>query len=183
MQQTNVTVKMIRSNLENIPEFVPPSNYSVRWFQAGDEESWRKIQTAAEKFHEINADTFLRVFGRNATWLSQRVCFVLDPDGRPIGTGAAWFDDNFDGRKWGRVHWMAVMPEHQGRGLGKVLMSRVCHRLRELKHTNAYLITSSARLPAITLYGRFQFDPLIRTEHDRCVWEIINNSLPRSTGL
>ena len=162
---------MIRDNLEDIPGFAPSSDYTVRWFQAGDDEAWRRIQTAAEKFHPITSDTFVRVFGRNATWLSQRLCFILDAEGNAVGTGAAWFDDNFDGKKFGRIHWMAVVPEHQGRGLGRVLMTEVCHRLRELKHTNAYLITSSARIAAIRLYLSLGFVPLIRNATDQEVWD------------
>ncbi|MDB6023890.1 MAG: N-acetyltransferase [Verrucomicrobiales bacterium] len=169
--EKNLTIKMIRENLENLPDFAPPVGYSIRWFQSGDEAAWLRIQSAAEKFHQITPDTFVRVFGRNAAWLSQRLCFLLDPAGNPIGTGAAWFDDNFDGRKFGRIHWMAVVPEYQGRGLGGVLMTAVCRRLIELKHTNAYLITSSARLAAIRLYLRFGFAPLIRNQADEILWQ------------
>jgi GNAT superfamily N-acetyltransferase len=179
MSEKNITVKMIRETLENIPAFAPPPGYSIRWFQSGDEEAWRRIQSAAEKFHQITPDTFARVFGRNASWLSQRLCFLVDPAGHLIGTGSAWFDDNFDGRKFGRVHWMAVLPEEQGKGLGKVLMTAVCQRLRELKHTNAYLITSTARVAAIKLYSRFDFVPLIRTDDDRKIWEAIRPTISR----
>ncbi len=166
---------MVRHDLESLPEFPVPPGYAVRWFQAGDEQAWTDIQSRAEKFHPITPETFVRVFGRNATWLAQRVCFLLDPAGKPVATGAAWFDDNFDGRKFGRVHWMAVLPEEQGRGLGKALMSIVCQRLRELKHTNAYLITSSARIPAIRLYSRFGFKPIIRNAADEEIWRELSS--------
>lgn len=173
MIEKNVTVKMVRTDLEKIPLFAVPAGYSIRWFRAGDETPWTEIQSAAEKFHQITPQTFLRVFGRNATWLSQRLCFILDPEGIAIATGAAWFDDNFDGQKFGRIHWIAVRPEHQGRGLGRILLSQVCLRLRDLRHSNAYLITSSARLPALRLYLSFGFQPLARNERDEMIWQDI----------
>jgi GNAT superfamily N-acetyltransferase len=105
--------------------------------------------------------------------LTQRVCFIVNAQGDLVGTGAAWFDDHFDGKKFGRVHWMAVIPEYQGRGLGGVLMSAVCDRLKELKHTNAYLITSTARIPAIRLYRAFGFKPLIRNATDEQMWQAL----------
>ncbi len=178
MAEVNFTVKMVRADLENIPRFTAPPGYSVRWFESGDEEAWRRIQSSAEKFHQITPDTFARVFGRNPTWLAQRLCFVVNPRGELVGTGAAWFDDHFEGRKWGRVHWMAVIPGEQGKGLGRVLMTEVCARLKHLKHNNAYLITSSARIAAIRLYRSFGFVPLCRKPEDELIWKAISSVVP-----
>jgi ribosomal protein S18 acetylase RimI-like enzyme len=96
---------------------------------------------------------------------------LLAPDGQAIGTATAWFKDNFEGRRFGRVHWVAIVPEYQGRGLAKPLMSTICRRLQELGHDCAYLTTSTARLPAINLYRRFGFEPLIRTPEEADIWK------------
>jgi GNAT superfamily N-acetyltransferase len=56
------------------------------------------------------------------------------------------------------VHWVAIVPECQGIGLGKALMTLLCQRLRELGHDQAYLFTSSERVSAIRLYLRFGFE-------------------------
>jgi GNAT superfamily N-acetyltransferase len=79
----------------------------------------------------------------------------------------------------GRVHWMAILPEFQGRGLGKALLSTICHRLRELGHERAYLHTSAARIPAIKLYLKFGFEPMIRNAEERAVWKEVLAGLPR----
>jgi GNAT superfamily N-acetyltransferase len=75
------------------------------------------------------------------------------------------------------VHWVAIVPEQQGRGLGKVLMTIVCHRLRELGHRRTYLTTSTARIPAINLYRHFDFVPLIRAPDDAAIWRELNRCL------
>jgi GNAT superfamily N-acetyltransferase len=54
---------------------------------------------------------------------------------------------------------VAIRPEHQGQGLAKPLLSRVCRRLHELGHSRAYLTTSTSRVPAICLYHAFGFRP------------------------
>ena len=102
--------------------------------------------------------------------LNQRQLYLLEESGQVIGTGTAWFNDNFQGQRFGRIHWVALLPERQGRGLAKPLMSALCRRLRELGHTRAYLSTSSARVPAIRLYRQFGFIPLAEGEQQAAAW-------------
>lgn len=135
----------------------------------------------------------------NSDLLRERQCFVLDAGGKAIGTGTAWFggplaqavgndhprlaparspmhgesERNFTGGRWGRVHWMAMLPEFQGRGLGKALMTTICRRLRDLGHERAYLHTSAARRPAIRLYLNFGFEPIIRKAEEKSAWQEI----------
>ena len=103
--------------------------------------------------------------------LARRQCFLLDAAGHPIGTATAWFDNNYHGQVWGRLHWVAIVPEWQRRGLGKALMSAVCTRLHELHPERSFLRTAPQRLPAIQLYLQFGFEPEIRTPEEQPVWE------------
>src|ERR1041385_1568619 len=169
--QTHSLIRMIRQNLDQIPEFELPGGYSLRWYQPGDEENWLQIHLAADRLQPISRELYVREFGSDAALLAQRQSYLVAPDGRAIGTATAWFKDNFEGRTFGRVHWVAIVPEFQGRGLAKPLMSKICRRLRELGHDCAYLTTSTARLPAIKLYLGFGFVPLIRTPEDAEVWK------------
>ena len=75
--------------------------------------------------------------------------------------------------RWGRVHWMAIRPEFQGRGLGRALLTVICRRLRELGHERAYLHTSAARLAAIRLYLGFGFEPVLRNAEEETVWKAV----------
>lgn len=161
---------MVRGNLENLPEFVFPPGLSLRWYRPGDEALWRQIHLAADHLNRITSDLFLQQFGSDTALLTQRQCYLFGGEGEAIGTGTAWFDDQFEGARYGRVHWIAIVPGYQGRGLGKPLLAAVCQRLRQLGHDRAYLSTSTARLPAIKLYLRFGFAPLIRSEAEDAFW-------------
>ena len=169
--ERNLPVKMVRESLDNIPEFTVPVGFSLRWYRRGDERHWFGIHVVADVQNQITRELFQREFGTDERLLTERQCYLLDAGGNPIGTGTAWFDDDFVGTRVGRVHWVAVVPEHQGRGLAKPLMTEVCRRLSELGHTRAYLSTSTARLRAIRLYLRFGFVPLIRNEMEAALWQ------------
>ena len=166
---------MIRPNLKDIPEFALPAGFSLRWHEPGDEQAWFQIHLAADRENEITPGLFTRAFGLDSALLAQRQCYLLDLAGAVIGTATAWFDDNFQGMPFGRVHYVALLPPYQGRGLSKPLMTAVCRRLRELGHDRAYLTTSSSRLPAIRLYRHFGFEPLIRSEAEARMWEELSN--------
>ena len=107
--QGGAPVVMVRNNLEAIPEFALPTGFSLRWYQPGDEENWFRIQAAADQFNEITPELFQRQFGTDQGMLAQRQCYLLDATGKAVGTGTAWFNDNFQGEKFGRVHWIAVL--------------------------------------------------------------------------
>jgi GNAT superfamily N-acetyltransferase len=105
------------------------------------------------------------------------VCFLCDERQRPIGTAAAWFNDNYNGLPHGRVHWVAVIPEKQGKGFSKPLMTIICNRLRELGHERAYLGTATARFQAIRLYSLFGFLPEIKGDQDRAIWKELEEKI------
>jgi GNAT superfamily N-acetyltransferase len=86
----------------------------------------------------------------------------------------------FEGGRWGRVHWVAILPEHQGQGLGSPLMTAICHRLRDLGHTRAFLRTAANRAAAIKLYLRFGFEPHPRNAEEERLWPEILARLGRA---
>jgi GNAT superfamily N-acetyltransferase len=171
------SVTMIRENLENIPQFSLPSGFSIRWFRKGDVELWLHIQSVADLYNTITPELFVDQFGTDSSGLEKRQCFLVDNQGNAIGTASAWFDNNYNGTRYGRVHWVAIVPDKQGRGLSKPLMTIVCNRLRELGHKRAYLTTSTARFPAISLYDKFGFVPEIKNSQDQAVWNKLEPKL------
>jgi GNAT superfamily N-acetyltransferase len=175
--EQNAKVVMERASLTAIPEYGLPQGFVLRWYQAGEESAWLQIQAAADDLNDITADLFRKTFGNEQTAHEQRICFLTTATGEPIGTAAAWWgEEGAEGRR-GRIHWVAIFPAFQGRGLAKPLLTAVCLRLRELGHTSAYLTTSAARIPALNLYRQFGFVPVIRDEMERAMWQEIDLNL------
>jgi GNAT superfamily N-acetyltransferase len=165
---------MIRENLEDPPQFPLPKPFSFRWYQDGDRTTWEDIQQRCEADpRPFPKDLFDRGYGMDFAALPNRMVFLLDEQKQPIGTATAWLDENFDGKLYGRIHWVAMLPEHQGRGLAKPLMSITCARLRELGHQRACLRTSTGRIPAIHLYRKFGFVPFIRNAEEAADWNAV----------
>ena len=173
----NVRVRMTCGNLKDVPEFAIPAGFSLRWYKPGDESAWFGIQKQADRYNPITPEWFEGEFGFDREPLRQRQCYVLNDQGEATGTGTAWFDDDFEGARVGRIHWIAVVPEYQRRGLGKAIMTQLCQRLNEFGHTRSYLITSTGRIPAIKLYLRFGFQPLIRSVEDEAAWQEVEERL------
>ena len=169
-------VLMVREDLDGLPDFPLPADCVIRSYRPGDEVVWQRIQAAADHYNPITSDLFEREFGTDARLLGQRQFYLCDSNGHPFGTAAAWFGE-LDGRSLGRLHWVAIAPAMQGRGLAKSLLARTCRRLRELGHAAAYLTTATVRIPAVNLYRRFGFRPRIRDAQDLAVWRTLEPRL------
>jgi GNAT superfamily N-acetyltransferase len=166
-------ILMTRQSLQGFPVFPVPAGFTLRWYEPGFEEHWLAIHLAAEKEIPITPDLFSRRFGSDPTLLAARQCYLFSMDGSPVGTITGWLDPLFEGQSHARVHFLAVVPQWQGRGLAKVLMSSVLQRLKELGHTRTYLATSSNRIHAVRLYLRFGFVPLAKTGEAQALWQEI----------
>jgi len=178
----DIPVRMIRDDLEGLPDHSLPPGYSLRWYRPGDERHWLRIQAAADEYNEITPELFVEDFGSDPRVLGERQCFLCDSQSRPAGTATAWFDESYRGAPYGLVHWVAILPRLQGKGLSKPLMSTVMHRMRELGHDRAYIVTSAIRVPALNLYLQFGFRPEIRSQDDLDVWESLRRHLKAPPG-
>ena len=170
-------VTMVCRSLKNIPQYDWPTGFSVRWYKDGDKDVWAKI-VDTDIYLDANADLFVKEFGSDARVLSERMAFIVSPEGRTIGTAAAWYSDDYHGERAGRIHWVFILPEFHGQGLAKPLMTTVLNRLRDLGHTQCYLATQTSRVPAINLYLKFGFVPDIRSTDDAADWRLLKNHIP-----
>jgi GNAT superfamily N-acetyltransferase len=173
----NLRLELARPNLRGLPETPLPAGYSLRWFRSGDAAHWLRIHRDADPFNEITPELFNCQFGCDLKRLSNCQCYLEDAMGRVIGTGTAWSaDERLEGR-CGRVFWLAILRQFQGRGFGKPILGAVCNRLCELGYDRACVITGTGRLPAVSLYLQFGFQPEVRTDEDRAIWERMFKSL------
>ena len=168
-----IRVVMVRGDLEAIPEVPLPAPYRVRAYRPGDDAVWQRMQIAADEYGTFPPEKFAQQFGSDEAVLAERQLYLCDAAGQAIGTMTAWFGEAAEWVGWGRVHWVAVVPEHQGRGLSKPLMALTLNRLRELGHERAYLSTATVRPPAINLYLKFGFLPQLASDEDRRAWRLV----------
>ena len=173
--ERNQEVVMVADQLTRMSHGIPQP-YSIRPFAEGDVAAWTAIQAAADRYNEITSGLFHAAFGGSHDAHAEQILIACDGAGFPVGTAAAWMGDG-DRAQLGRLHWVAVVPEHQGRGLGRALVMRAIARLADLGHSSAYLTTSAARLPAIHLYDGCGFRPLVDTDMDRQAWDAIARAL------
>jgi GNAT superfamily N-acetyltransferase len=166
MTTENLSISMIRPTLENLPSFALPAPYTLRWYQPGDEKAWVAIHIAADPYLTFTDEIFISEFEANRALLPTRQAYLCDGTGTPVGTTSAWFYTDEEGEAYGLVHWVAIHPAHQGRGLAKPLLALVCRRLQELGHPRAYLNTSTGRIPAVNLYLQFGFVPKMRQDRE-----------------
>jgi GNAT superfamily N-acetyltransferase len=176
----NATVHMVRATLEDLPRHDLPTPFSLRMYQPGDEAAWVAIHEEADRWNRITVDTFWREFGRDPIPLAERQFYLCGAAGAAIGTATGWFNDDYHGAAWGRIHWVALLPAYHGRGLAKPLLAAACWRMRELGHDKAYLVTSTARIPALNLYRSFGFEPGIHSPEDEAIWAAVRPHLKRS---
>jgi mycothiol synthase len=164
LRQPSWSVPMRRS-LSHLPPVVMPDGYRLRVFQPGDEEVWvRLIRTsfATEKGPYVwnRWDDVVRSFSE--VWNGsdgEGILFVeRKADGMIVGTVGA-SEKRLRRKRIGMVVWMAVHPEHRGRGLGTALLAAALHAIALRGLTEAILYTNPALLTALRLYDRGGFVP------------------------
>ncbi|HEY3418373.1 MAG TPA: GNAT family N-acetyltransferase [Armatimonadota bacterium] len=172
----NLRVGMVRPHMRDIPDVPFPAGYGMRLLRRDEGPLWLEIERDAEQWSSIDDDYFAKEFGVDPEGIEQRCYFVVNPDGEAIGTISAWYTD-YHGENCGRLHWFAIRPAYQGRGLGRPVMSFFLHRLAQL-HPCAYLITSTARLPALKLYLDYGFLPDLELPDALDAWRKVKEVLP-----
>lgn len=176
-----IPVAMVHRSISKAPSFLLPVGYTVGTYSSGDGRWWAEIETAAGEFdtEERALKQFRSEFDGKERELENRCFFLVNSAGRKIGTGMAWYSDSSWGERCGRVHWVAVHADYQGRGLGKALVSMVVDHLKTLYKT-VYLTTQTTSYRAINLYLDFGFEPYVQAGESLRGWEILAGQLKRS---
>ena len=134
-----------------------PEGYAIRTYQPGDESAWAEVLCAVGE--QTNLDDakaeFTARYLQDAA-LTDRIFFAVDAAGKTVGTAIAWEHDPRGSTR--ALHWVAVHPEHQGKGVGKALC-QTCLRYfrREDNALPVYLHTQPWSWKAILLYIKLGF--------------------------
>ncbi len=134
--------------------------FSIQDFQPGDEEHWARIETSAGEFeHRDHAIAlFRKEYLSCASEVPRRTIFLADSKNAKIGTLTNWWA--YRGRTrdpW--LQWIAVVPEFQGRGLGKALIFEGIKRMIEIEgDRDFFLPTQTWSYTAISIYLKAGFE-------------------------
>ncbi len=151
-------VVMICPHLRDIPQVPFPPGFGIRPMRLDEGGLWTDIERDAEPFFSIGEDVFEREFGHDPQSILHRCYIVTDERGLGVGTISAWYNRDFKGQDYGRIHWVAVRRGCWGKGLGKAELSFAMNQLAQW-HERAYLDTQTRRIPAIKMYLEFGFVP------------------------
>lgn len=176
-EPAGATVIMVRPHLRDLPTVPFPDGYGIRAMTVDDIGLWTDIQRDAEPSLTITDTLFRDAFGDDLAALGHRCFIVTDPRGLGVGTISAWYNREFRGQEYGRIHWLAVRPCCQGRGVGKAALSFALQQLAQW-HARAYLVTSVERLAAIALYLQCGFVPDMTPRNARTAWQEVGSRLP-----
>lgn len=171
-------VRMIHDNIRSCKTDIPlPEGYFIANYKDGDHLLWADIEVAAKEFSSI--DKALERFSEYVDFkqqLQSRCFFLYNSSGEAIGTSMGWYDNNFNGEKLGRLHWVAIKPEYQGRRLGKPMVAMALKRIQQ-SHDKAYLSSQTTSWKAINMYLDFGFRPLYFSENCKKAWEMLTEKL------
>jgi GNAT superfamily N-acetyltransferase len=172
----NVSVTMLRPNLDGIPRFALPEGYSIRTMRLGESTIWTDIHRDSEPFFGIADGLFESEFGDDMPATQRRTYFIVNARGSAVGTISAWYSRDFRGEDWGRLHWFTIRPAYRGSGLARPAITHCLEQMAQW-HDKVWLSTSTGRLPALKLYLDFGFLPDLSEPGAREAWARVQEKL------
>ena len=130
-----------------------PEGYHIRLCRPKEREVWEKLNLDDPRYPQYMAQYFDRVYGERQEEFFQRCTFVCDEEDRPVATCFLW---RAYGGRLPTLHWFKVLPQLEGRGLGRALLT---HLLKDLGPGDLplYLHTHPHCFRAVGLYADFGF--------------------------
>ncbi|MDT2702125.1 GNAT family N-acetyltransferase [Enterococcus dongliensis] len=156
------------SNAPSLPKIQLPEGYCLVFYQPGDEKDWCRIETAVLEFdtEQAAADYFQRSFMPYQEELMRRMLFIENAQGKKVATFTAWWTEENDPR----LHWLAVLPEEQKKGLAKALAIRVTELLHiYYPDQDLYLSTQTWSHHAVKLYRQLDYEILQNQNYQKII--------------
>ena len=168
-------LRMVRPNLEDLPELVIPEGYGLRSYIKGDEIHWANIITDSFGGSKRTAEDTRREIIERDVFVPDGLFFTTYED-TPVGTACAW-RQSVDETEVGYVHMVGVESKHTGYKLGKWVSLAVLYYFRDNGFVCSMLDTDDFRIPAIKTYLNLGFIPLYVEDTQDSRWEQIFETL------
>jgi len=125
-----------------------PAGFSIRSCRRDELEIWKRV-VVEEAYVDLVTDYYDKVYSMHEDEFYNRCMFVCNSDDKPVASTFIW-------RSYGLINtvgWFRVLPEYEGKGLGRALLSEI------LKNAQCpiYLHTQPTSARAIKLYSDFGF--------------------------
>jgi len=133
-----------------------PDGFFIRLCRRDELEIWKRV-VAEEQYVGYVTEYYGKVYAKHDNEFFRRCLFVCNADDIPVASTFIWRSY----KKINTVGWFRVLPEYEGCGLGRALLSEI------FKGTDfpVYLHTQPTSARAIKLYSDFGFkfltDPVI----------------------
>ncbi len=148
-------VIMLRKQGTKIKEVICPKGYDFVSYQTGDEKAWAEIETSVLEFDNVEKSLsyFDKYYKPYQEELKKRCLFIENDKHEKVATFTIWWDDDYPS-----VHWVAVKPNYQGKGLGKAIVYQgIKHSITLLGDVDIYLHTQTWSYKAIGIYQKAGF--------------------------
>ena len=159
-ERTKEQLKMIwPADLLNSPPAVHvPNGYTLRTYKPGDEEGFYAVMDLAG-FRGWNEEVLRPWFAHILPdgWF----LIVHRATAKIVATAMATHRPQDIHPFAGELGWVAGHPDHTGKGLGMAVCASVVRRLLQSRYKNIYLNTDDWRLPALSIYLRLGWVPLL----------------------
>lgn len=170
---------MERDNLAHFPKVSLPDGFRIRTYQEGD-ETGIAIVFAAAGLGPDNAEAVRRDMVEKPCFLPGRI-FVVEHQGRIVGTASAWIDDAFPGA--GYLHMVGVLPECRGLKIGAALVAATVGYSSAEGFARQVLKTDDWREAALRLYIDLGYYPVYADDTHPERWRILAEKLDRTAIL
>lgn len=129
-----------------------PEGFHFRTCKKEELEVWKLLSIGNPQALDFMTRYFNQVYAARQEEFFRRCLFVCDAGDRPVGTCFLW-------RAYDRIltlHWFRVLPEFEGRGIGRALLSEVLRPLSQADYP-VFIHTHPSSFRAIKLYSDFGF--------------------------
>lgn len=166
-------VFMYRPDLKAIREVTLPASYSEIPVTPDLHSSWARVLDQVLGGIDVDRPPLVD----SPRWRNDRAILVMKGD-LGVATCIGWDEPSLWPRT-GQVFFTAVLEEHRQRHLGAFVVSRLLEQFAREGLSDAILSTETYRLPAIEMYLKAGFRPLItgKAPDERQRWERISSDL------